>query len=55
MGFLDISIIVTPAMDMYRESSRACAVTSCQAVVERRHARARGARAYNFLFFKLIY
>jgi hypothetical protein len=27
----------------------------CQAVVGRRHARARGARAYNFLFFKLIY
>jgi hypothetical protein len=40
---------------VHRESPRACAVTLCQAVVGRRHARARGARAHVILFFKLTY
>ena len=51
MGFLGIFINDTNPVST-GEGPRACAVTLCQAVVGRRHARARGARAYNFLFFK---
>jgi hypothetical protein len=48
MGFLAISIVATHPVST-GEDPRACAVTLCQAVVGRRHARTRGARVYFFL------
>jgi hypothetical protein len=54
MGFLGISINDTHPVSTGK-GTRACAVTLCQAVVGRRHARARGVRAYIYFFLKLIY